>query len=140
MGSLQTTHAVSAPSSSRSADRFAPLALPAEPTERRWRHLHAWNLMVRLLSEHLAGRLDLGAPNADLLEKRGQRVDTLRSSDENRSHAVLGAAETDGIHRCHMADGRTPPATDVQGKIGRASCKERGESRGGVGPGERDTT
>src|SRR5437588_11843234 len=106
MGSPQTTHAVSAPSSSRSASRLTRLLLPAEPAERRRRHLHAWNLMVRLLSEHLAGRLDLGAPNADLLEKRGQRVDTLRSSDENRSHAAPAPAETDAIHPCHRPEGR----------------------------------
>src|SRR6266481_331412 len=89
--------------------------LPAEPTEHRRCHLHAWNLMIGLISEHLAGRLDLGTPDADLLEKRGQRVDALRNPDEHRSHGGLGAAEADGIHRGRVTDGRTPAATDVQG-------------------------
>ena len=64
--------------------RFAPPALTTEPTEDRRRQLHVWNLMVRLLSEHLAGRLDLGAPEADLLKKRGQRVNALRSAERPR--------------------------------------------------------
>ncbi len=53
--------------------------------------------MIRLRSGHLAGRLDLGAPDADLLKKRSQRVNALRSAYQNRSHVVLGAAKTDGV-------------------------------------------
>src|SRR5713101_660388 len=71
--------------------------------------------MIGLFSEHLAGRLDLRAPDADLLKKHRQRVNTLRSAYQNRSHVVLGAAKTDGVHLGRRMDPRALPATDMEG-------------------------
>src|ERR1700730_3962890 len=71
--------------------------------------------MIRLFSEHLAGRLVLGPPDADLLKKRRQRVNALRSAHQHPCHVVLGAAKTDDVHRRFRVDRRTRPATDMEG-------------------------
>src|SRR6266478_3902196 len=121
MSCPQTTHAMSDSSSSwRSANGFCPqrrqgCELSAEPTENCRRQLHVGDLMIRLLRERLAGRLDLGAPDTDLVEKRRQHVNALRSAYQNRSHVVFGAAQADGIYRRRRMDTRTLPATDMEG-------------------------